>query len=439
MPSFMERAQTEWWRPETSADDWWATHRSDSWRPPETILPFVGAVGFMGVLLFSPQAYFPWLGAFRPALLLAGIGIVSYLHDRWVQRLPVIVWTRPMRLVAALFVWAAVTAPLSIWPGGSIALLTDQYLKTVVIFWLLAHVLASTKRLSQFASMLTLMAILLSGFAVYNYRTGAVIQGAEDRVMGNEGSLTKNPNDMALTINLIIPLTVALFLSTEAMSVRLLILAAIACEAVTVVLTYSRGGALTLAVIFALYTWKLRRRAERKLLYAVLIAGVLALPLLPSSYFDRVGTIASIDSDRTGSSQERWRDMTIALAGVLENPIKGFGFGMNVFTMNQQRGEWRAVHNVYLEHALDLGLPGLAIFLVLLASCLRAVRTAQTRSEAAGDPRLFHIAEAIQISLIAYAVAAMFHPVSYHLYFYYLAGLAVAAHQLSLRTDPVQA
>jgi O-antigen ligase len=246
---------------------------------------------------------------------------------------------------------------------------------------------------------------------------------------------------MALMINLIIPLTIGLFVSTKEPLVRGILLAAIACEASTVVLTYSRAGALTLGVIFALYLWKMRRRPERRLLYAVLVAGVLALPLLPSTYFDRISTITSIDSDRTGSSQERWTDMTIALQTFLTNPVKGSGLGMNVLTMNQARGDWRAVHNVYLEHALDLGLPGLILFVLLLSACLQAAVFAQRRSEAGGRPRLFHMAEAIQVSLIAYAVAAMFHPVSYAFYFYYIASLAVAARQLSMAqpTETAQA
>jgi putative inorganic carbon (hco3(-)) transporter len=298
----------------------------------------------------------------------------------------------------------------------------------------------TTDRLRQIAWALTLMAIALSGFAVYNYLTGAfALGGASDRVMGNEGSLTKNPNDMALMINLVIPLTIGLFLSSKDLLFRGILLAAIACEAATVVLTYSRAGALTLGVIFSLYFWKLRRRPERRLLYAVLMAAVLALPLLPSTYFDRLSTITSIESDQTGSSQERWTDMTIALQTFLSNPLKGSGLGMNVLTMNQARGDWRAVHNVYLEHALDLGVPGLILFVLLMTACLQAAVLAQRRSQAAGQPRLFHMAEAIQVSLIAYGVAAMFHPVSYQFYFYYIASLAVAARQLSQTQETARA
>jgi O-antigen ligase len=267
--------------------------------------------------------------------------------------------------------------------------------------------------------------------------TGAFIgNDGVERLVGNEGGLTKNPNDMALMINLITPLTISLFLNSKTMAHRMLLLCAIGCEIATVVMTYSRAGALTIGIIFVLYIWKLRRRQERSWLFAVAVVGILALPMIPSTYYERLSTISSIDSDQTGSSQERWSDMTIALKAFLSNPIKGYGVGMNVNTMREVRGQdGRAVHNVYLEHALDLGLPGLVIFLLLVASCVKAARSAQLQSLLKKNDALFYLAQGIEVSLIAYIVEGMFHPVSYHFYFYYIASLAVAARQIGVSEE----
>jgi len=209
---------------------------------------------------------------------------------------------------------------------------------------------------------------------------------------------------------------------------RVVLLAAIGVEAVTVVLTYSRGGAVTLGVILMVYVWKLRHRRERSFIYAGLLASLLALPLLPSSYFDRMSTITNVAADRTGSAQERIADMIIAGKTILANPVVGAGMGMNMLVMREARGGWLGVHNVYLEHAIDLGLCGLAIFLVLLWSCFKAVANVQ---HDASSPELFFLAQGLQISLIAYATAAMFHPVSYQYYFYYIAGLAIGARTIA--------
>ncbi len=208
----------------------------------------------------------------------------------------------------------------------------------------------------------------------------------------------------------------------------MVLLTAVIVEAATVVLTYSRGGAVTLAVIVLAYLWKLRRQRERSFIYVGLLAALLALPLLPSSYFDRMSTITNVEADRTGSAQERISDMIIAGKTILANPIIGAGMGMNMLVMRDARGGWLGVHNVYLEHALDLGLIGLGLFLVLLWSCLRAVAHIQHTSS---SPDLVFLAQGLEISLIAYATAAMFHPVSYQYYFYYIAGLAIGARAIA--------
>jgi O-antigen ligase len=90
---------------------------------------------------------------------------------------------------------------------------------------------------------------------------------------------------------------------------------------------------------------------------------------------------------------------------------------------------WRAVHNTYLEYGVDLGVPGLLLFLALLWTCWRSARAA--RGVAEGE--VSHLAEGIEISLLGFAVAAFFHPSAYHFYFYYIAGLAVAARHVAAR------
>lgn len=421
-----QELELEWWRPQA------VQASSLSEQPPDTdqaALPFWSVMAFTAVLLFSPQTYVPALAPFRPALLVILIGVLAYVSDRWARGLPIVEWNREIGLITGLGVLAAFTIPFSLWPGGSVGVLSD-FAKTVAIFLLLSHVVTTMARLRLAAWLLTWMAIGLGLFALYNFMTGAMIdQGAnQDRLVGNEGALTKNPNDLALMVNLLLPLTVGLFLSSKETWQRMVLLTAVGIEAATVVLTYSRGGAVTLAVIVLAYLWKLRRRRERTFIYVGLLAAVLALPLLPSSYFDRMSTITNVQADRTGSAQERISDMIIAGKTILANPIIGAGMGMNMLVMREARGGWLGVHNVYLEHAIDLGLIGLGIFLVLLWSCLRVVADIQ---RTASSPDLVFFAQGLQVSLMAYATAAMFHPVSYQYYFYYIAGLAIGARTIA--------
>src|SRR5690606_40639442 len=97
--------------------------------------------------------------------------------------------------------------------------------------------------------------------------------------------------------------------------------------------------------------------------------------------------------------------------------------------LNEARGDrWLAVHNVYLMIGVELGLPGLVLFLLFFAACLRSVNEVMRSSRRHPElDRMFYISEALRVSLWVFALAAVFHPVAWHFYFYYIAGLALAA------------
>ncbi len=85
------------------------------------------------------------------------------------------------------------------------------------------------------------------------------------------------------------------------------------------------------------------------------------------------------------------------------------------------------VHNVYLEYAADLGLPGLALFLLLMLTCLRRVRAIRRDASSPELRELSVLAEGVELALLGFVVAGFFYPVAYQAFFYYPAGLAVAA------------
>jgi len=423
----------EWWRPDAVA----LTQVQAGWPAVAPIpvaaspVPFWAVMGFTFILLFAPQSYVPALASFRIALIAALIGIVAYLYDRFIHGRPLMMRVREMWITAYLVGWAVLTIPFSSWPGGSLSFLLDQYFKTLTIFWLLSHTVVTVARLRHVAWGLSLMAVGLAAMAAANFLSGTFMAESSllPRLVGNNAALTKNPNDLALMINLILPLSVALFLIHREPLARALLLGAILLELVTVIITYSRAGFLTLAATFTIYLWKLRNRPERSWAWSALLVAFLCVPLLPSSYFDRLSTITDIKADQTGSAQERWNDTAAAFNYVLAHPIVGGGVGMNTLALNEARGvAWRAVHNVYLEYAVDLGVPGLTLFLLLLIGCVKSVMCVQRSTARVTALRdLFLLAEGIQVSLVAFAVAGPFHPVSYNFYFYYVAGLAVAA------------
>jgi O-antigen ligase len=426
-------SSAEWWRPAVPLAG--GLPPAGALRPgyetPDRPLAFRALLTFLLIMLTSPQSFVPALARLRIALLAAAVAIAAHLFDRYRQRRPATLRTREMGITALLVGWAVLSVPLSYWPGGSLGFLLDFYLKTVAIFWLLCNTVSTRSRLRQVAWGLTLMGVPLAATAVANFLGGAFLAAGSGttRIVGYESSLGRNPNDLALTLNLILPLSVALLALATRAAVRWLLVAVVVLYVAGVAVTFSRGGFLTLATLFLVYMVRLVRGGRPGWALTGLAAGLLSLTFLPAGYLARLATIADIDSDPTGSAQERRSDTLGAIRSVASHPVLGAGVGMNVLALNEARGvTWRAVHNAYLEYAVELGLPGLALFLLLLKACLGKTRdVARDAARVPGLLDLVHLAGALRASLLAFAVAAVFHPVAYHFYFYLVAGLAVAA------------
>ncbi len=423
---------TAWWRPEeVSSLHGHRPARAAAPTSAESAGPFVALMIFTFIMLISPQSFFPVLGALRPAWIAAVVAVSLQILDRVPKGKPLLSTGREPLAVAGLIGWAIVTLPFSYWPGGSFSTLTELYSKTLVIFWLLGLTINSMQRLSKVAWALSLMAVPLAYVGVSNYLSGNLVAGSGHRIAGYEGALTQNPNDLALMLNLIIPLTIGLLSIHRRFHARSLLLLSLTISLTAVVYTRSRGGFLTLLAIWLFYGWKLSRRRKLGWPVAVLIAALLCVPLLPADYLSRMSTITNMEEDETGSAQGRWESMTAGARFVLEHPVLGAGIGMNSLALNDLVGPtWRSVHNVYLEYGMDLGVPGLVLYLMLTVSAFRSTSLVCRRT--AGVPALsplFHLSEALQGSLCAFVVGGFFAPVAYNFYFYYIAGLAVGARQ----------
>lgn len=400
---------------------------------------FWALIAFSGVLLISPQTYVPALSAIAPAKLAAGAALLTHVAGALSAGRPVVHWSPALRIASLLCAWSIITIPLAVWPGGAFGTLMDLFIKALIIFWLLGEVVGTVDRLKQVCWSLVIFTLPLPLTAVTRFRSGdfvaSGVQGVP-RIVGYEAPLTQNPNDLALMLNLILPLTLALLSITTRRLPRMLLLGAVLADVVGVLVTFSRGGLVTLAIVGAIYAVRALRRPGRGKVVALLLAGVLCLGFMPDTFWARTATIFNFDEDVTGSAQARRTQAYAALAYSLAHPLIGAGLGMNVVALADEGGTWHTVHNVWLQYSSDLGLPGLALFLMLVVASLRAA--AATRRAAAGPPAtpLSYLAEGIELSLAAFCVATVFHPVAYHFYFYYIAGLAMALTRMAPRTLP---
>ena len=422
-----ELAARDWWRPPSETERVPAGLYLPT--PTGNDLAFVSLVAFTIILLVSPQAWFPAIKSLRIALLAGGIAIVAHLAGRAFGTTAALPLRREMVIALALVAWAAITIPLSTWPGGSMSALTDHLIKAVVFFWLIGTVVTTWPRLRLFAWVLALCSLPLAVTALDNYRSGVFVthaSSAVQRIAGYVGGsgLAGNPNDLALMLNLLMPITGALFVIETRWWLRAIAGASVLLSIAAVIATFSRAGFITLAAIGVMALLAMIRRGAVVTAMMIVFLGAAAFLVLPGEYFTRLSTITNIEADPTGSAQGRWEDYFLSLEYIGQHPITGAGLGQDLLALNETRGHdtWRSVHNAFLQSAVDLGIPGAALLLALLA-CSFANTRRPRRGVPPGD--VDTLAYGVRVSLVAFTIAAFFHPIAYQFYFFCLAGLAV--------------
>jgi putative inorganic carbon (HCO3(-)) transporter len=235
-----------------------------------------------------------------------------------------------------------------------------------------------------------------------------------------------DPNDLAFVLVTALPLLAAALPAAPAPRHVLAVTVAAAVLVAGAAATFSRGGALALAAAVA---WlALRRVLSPKVLAGTVAAVVVAagaVALLSGPHLARSLQEKSYIAESNVDTRElRWRAAARMLA---ENPVLGVGPGgfraeYAAASHNAEIAEQTPVaHNMFLEVAAELGLPAFVLFLALIA--VAAVSSERVpRSTTDRGPMV-----AVQASLIAVVIGAIFLSEQYYLPLWLLVAVAVAA------------
>lgn len=384
------------------------------------------------------------LRAVRPRALVAGPGRVAAgvhaasrpgLLDVGLLALAATLWFAPPRLLVAGFpllgvAWwrrrralgAMASTPLD-WPlglllaMGLVALLPSVDLSAslprllglwfgVAVFLIVFDVLTTEKRLWLVVSGLATSGMLLAVVGLvgteWSRSDSQPFGGVYQRLpllitflpRSDEGGL--NPNKLAAALAMLLPLPAAVMLFTPGRLLRLCWGVGTALMAATLVLTQSQSGLLAAGVaLLALGVTRSRRFLLALPLVGIVVVG-LAWSVGPGALAGEWLSLSLVPGS-TGSLSNRLAVWSAALSLIQAYPLTGIGIGTFPDALARYAprlasgAEVPHAHNLYLQFALDLGLPGLALFLVLLAGALgatwRAVRlgpTARARGLVAG-------------------------------------------------------
>ncbi len=306
-------------------------------------------------------------------------------------------WRNPLWAGAEATLGAIPAATISIDPQATFTALM-RLLAYGGVFWLAAQLGRSPRRARA-----ALWTVALAGF-VYALYGLAIELGGFERILWYRrwaylGSLTStfvNRNSFATYAGLALVTVVGLLLEalrrapplTSRAGLRwlilglggrfgFLILMALAIGS-ALLMTNSRGGLLaSLAGLFALALAFAIRRGSRPgpALATIAAVGVIAVTLLAVSgggALDRLGRTVLGEGERPAV-------YALVLGGIADRPWLGVGYGAFEEAFPVIRDEtivgnliYDKAHNSYLEFAFEVGLPGFALMMALLAGiCLR--------------------------------------------------------------------
>jgi O-antigen ligase/polysaccharide polymerase Wzy-like membrane protein len=245
-------------------------------------------------------------------------------------------------------------------------------------------------------------------------------------------------NRYAQILLVLVPLAVSRVRAERELWLRLLAAACAGLILSGVLLTFSRGAAVALVLLFI--AMAVLRELTLRQAAALAVVLVAVVTVAAPDYIARVQSLAAVDSAlSTGSGADgaivgRATENLAALYVFRDHPALGVGPGQffrhysaiygNALDLRYLKTNRRA-HNLYLEIAADTGALGLAAFLAIVGVTMAQLwrLTVFWRRR---DPGLASLSRAFLLALVAYLATGIFLQLAYERYFWFLLALANA-------------
>ncbi|MCL4685397.1 O-antigen ligase family protein [Myxococcota bacterium] len=274
---------------------------------------------------------------------------------------------------------------------------------------------------------LTHMFSLATGFTFYT--SGKVVAvSALDVRSYRYGSVFVNPNTLADFYAMTIPAAVVLLLGWRKLSrrARISAIAAAGLMSISLPLTASRGGLATTVLVLGIAALLLP--AGLRIIVSYLGAGLLiggmtavGVVVLFPEYWERALTRFQ-EEGLQGNRYLLWRDTLDLLT---TNPL---GIGLHPFNFSAAIRPYgfgeASPHNIYLDLATRVGIPGLLAFLAFCVGLFRRLGRARRH----GSPELRTAAAAITVMMLGFLLGGITEPIFTNGYklqhlFFFLAGV----------------
>jgi len=367
---------------------------------------------------------FPFLKAFPFALAIIFVLLIYVVNSHGLKE----VFSHRQAVFIVCFIFLTVLAMMH----GYIRTYATEPVKQEIGFFFLTiagfYLLDSRDKLNKFAYIFVGIHVYLSlvNFEKFHgprvgYYTAGVFMG--------------DGNDFAWSLCIAFPLALYLVTIQKSFIPRLMALGAAILILYGITGTQSRGATLAL-LSSGLFYWFFCSKKKAKSLLVIAIALFALLLVLPQNYFNRMETLENYEQD--SSAMYRLKAWGAAIKMAVDHPLLGVGAGsFNSVYGRYYREEggpvrWISTHSVYFKVLAEYSFLGLFIFISIIYHGL--TETWRTRRLILDNPDSVTISsrwtEFLSMSLIAYAVAAVFLSGIDYPHIYVLTALTMATNRV---------
>lgn len=376
---------------------------------------------FMVIYFTRPEDWIPGFHLLHLAKVMGILAILAFLAELGNVRGR---WPRECVYLFLLLGQMFLTVPFaSTWRGGAFAV-TQQFAEVVPMILVIAIAVNTVPRLRRILFWQAVSISVIALVATTKFR------GAGGRLEGVLNGIYANPNDLALTIVVALPICMVFLLTSRRSAVKLIWLGCLGAMIYAVVLTASRAGMLAFIVALVVSLWHFSVRGRHR--YLLVIFGGLAICALFTSggtlkrRYEAIFNPTEAQS-AYGSAQQRDMLLRKSIAFTFEHPL--FGLGPGNFT--SASGVWHVTHNTYTQLSSETGIPGFILYMMILVCAWKNLSRARRMTAARTELGLF--AAALHASLAAFLLGSFFSSEGYQYFTYFLISYTTAVYQISKR------
>ena len=379
--------------------------------------PYIGVAAWIWIALMAPANWtYGFSNSFRLNLTIVIVVALSYIFAKNKEKMQ---FTKIHFWVFLFLFWMFISTLFNLRIDSDYAWFKfTEFTKVIALFFFITLTVKTEKAINTIVWAIVLSISAYSAMEATKF----ILSLGSYRVVGKAGIIADR-NDLAVAINMCLPLVYYLWSVTKHKNLKLGLLVLAFLNVVAIIGTYSRGGFVGLSVlVFAMWL-----KSNRKMLFVLL--AVIILPIMysfaPAEWKERQATVQTASTQDSSFIGRLWA-WKIATLIAIDNPLTGGGFKATTDPLlwrlyANETPEFgfvdtppipatltpKAAHNIYFQVLGSSGFVGLSIFLFMLLrayiDCRNNIKVAQQYNQ----KWVTDLSKAISLALIAYGITGL--------------------------------